>query len=301
MDRIATIGFFDGVHRGHQFLLNELTSLAQAHSLEPMVVTFPPRPGYAITTSQEKSWLLSLYNIYNVRELQLDDHLRNMTAHDFMQWLRDEHQVRAMLIGYDHRFGRGRTEGFDDYCRYGKELGIDVVQSTEAPVSGLDNFMSGCNRFSSTAVREALHRGDIDAVTHILGRDYTFEGIVVRGEHIGNTLGFPTANLSPESIATILPSAGVYAVRVRLEGEVMLHHGMMNIGHRPTFNGADATVEVNIFHYSGDLYGQRLRISVCHRLRSERIFASPEELRQQLLKDREEAKRTLTPHPSPLP
>ena len=282
---VATIGMFDGVHRGHQFVLGQVTACAREHGLQSMAVTFDHtlRREPVLTPLDEKLLLLSKTGIDRTEVLPFTDELRQMTARQFMeQVLRDRLNVRVLLTGYDNRFGHDRREGFDDYVRYGRELGMEVRQ---LPAEGT---------VSSSRIRQLLSEGRVSEAAKCLGYPYTMEGRVEHGEHVGTGLGFPTANLVPADACQLVPATGVYAVRVRLEHSMEQKHGMMNIGHRPTFNGQRMTLEAHIFQLHENLYGQQLLVSFVERLREEQRFSTPEALKQQLHEDAVLAERILT-------
>jgi riboflavin kinase/FMN adenylyltransferase len=288
-NKVATIGFFDGVHRGHQHLLRQVLEVAHQRHIASLVVTFFQQPRHVVThetdrfflltTTNEKLHLLQQAGIDHCEVMEFTPELALMTAHDFMQLLHDKYGVSALVIGYDHRFGHNRSEGFDDYVRYGKQLGIEVLQATQFPA------------VSSTKIRELLLEGDLEAANQILGYRYMLEGQVVNGFHIGHTMGFPTANLqvAPEKL---IPADGVYAVMVELDGEQ--HQGMLNIGTRPTLaNSDERSIEVHIFDFHDNIYDKELRLSLVKRTRGEIRFASKEQLILQLQQDAAEIKTIL--------
>jgi riboflavin kinase/FMN adenylyltransferase len=190
-----------------------------------------------------------------------------------------------LITGYDNRFGHNRSEGFDDYVRYGREMGMDVVQGNPIEV--------GCIRVSSSKIRRLIAEGHVEQAVECLGHPYELTGRVVSGEHIGTEMGFPTANLQLAEQEKLIPAPGVYAVKVKLEKSSEQYHGMMNIGSRPTFDGHSQTLEANIFHFDGDIYGQQLNVSFVGRLRSEIRFDSREALMAQLASDARQAERIL--------
>lgn len=288
-NKVATIGFFDGVHRGHQHLLRQVLEVAHQRHMASLVVTFFQQPRHVVThetdrfflltTTNEKLHLLQQAGIDHCEVMEFTPELALMTAHDFMQLLHDKYGVSALVIGYDHRFGHNRSEGFDDYVRYGKQLGIEVLKATQFPA------------VSSTKIRELLLEGDLEAANQILGYRYMLEGKVVNGFHIGHTMGFPTANLqvAPEKL---IPADGVYAVMVELDGEQ--HQGMLNIGTRPTLaNSDERSIEVHIFDFHDNIYDKELRLSLVKRTRGEVRFASKEQLILQLQQDAAEIKTIL--------
>lgn len=287
---VATIGMFDGVHRGHQFVLRQVVKEALERGLQSLAITFDMpvtdgcRPSASMLTPlHEKRQLLSRCGIDRIEVLTLDDALKQLTARQFMQQvLQEQYGVQVLLIGYDNRFGHRRVEGFDDYVRYGRELGIEVFQ---LPAEG---------EVSSSLIRQQLMEGQVEMAACCLGYPYAIEGYVTHGEHIGTSLGFPTANLVPVCDHQLLPAPGAYAVQVRLDNDPELYHGMMNIGHRPTFNGRQTTLEVHIFHLNDNLYDRQLRVTFIGRLRKERRFDTIDALKTQLQQDAAEAERILS-------
>ena len=279
---VATIGMFDGVHRGHQFVLQHVADEARQRALRSMAITFDKGSAQTLTPLAQKRTLLMNTGIDRIEVLTFNEDLKQMTAREFMQQvLRDKYGVKVLLIGYDNRFGHNRTEGFEDYVRYGKELDIEVLQ---LPAAG---------EISSSIIRQQVAAGDISNANELLGHPYTIAGRVEHGEHIGTKLGFPTANIVVDDQCQLIPAAGVYAVNIRMENNTEWKHGMMNIGTRPTFNGQRQTLEVNIFHLSEDLYGQRIEVTFAERLRGEQRFDSAEALKEQLQRDAIEAERIL--------
>lgn len=288
----ATIGFFDGVHKGHQFLMERLEKEAAKRGLKSMVITFERHPRQVVqgdwkpellTELHEKLKLLKATNIDVVVVLRFNRQMAGLSAGEFMQLMHDRLGVRMLLTGYDNRFGHDRTEGFEDYQRYGLELGIEVM--------GGEALTVGEQNISSSLVRRLLKAGNVEEATRCLGRPYGIGGQVVHGEQIGRTIGFPTANLLPDD-NKLIPQDGVYAVMVDLDNGVR-KQGIMNIGTRPTFNGTTRTLETNLLETVGDLYGQRIFIHFIGRLRSEQHFPSAEALAEQIQKDIDQAKDIL--------
>ncbi|WP_449027750.1 bifunctional riboflavin kinase/FAD synthetase [Prevotella jejuni] len=285
---VATIGFFDGVHRGHRFLIDRVIEEAQRSGMSSAVITFDRHPREVLQTDyqpdllstlNEKLLLLSKTHVDNTVVLHFDASLAALTAHDFMRdVLQGQLKVRKLIIGYDNRFGHNRSEGFDDYVRYGKELGIEVIRA--------DAFLPDDVRVSSSVIRTCLREGRVEDANRLLGYDYTIESRIVSGYQNGRKMGFPTANLDVTRCQQLLPASGVYAVLVRLKDSVGWKRGMMNIGHRPTFNGTSTSMEVNLFNFSGDLYGQELLVSFISKIRDERKFDSIDALAEQLQHDK---------------
>lgn len=292
--QVATIGFFDGVHRGHRYLIDQMITVAKEAGMESTIITFDRHPRQVIhsdylpqmlSTFEEKKALLENTPADHIEVLSFDEQLATLSAHDFMkQVLHERLNVCKLVIGYDNRFGHNRSEGFEDYVRYGQELGIEVIQA-----------MPFCEpnkeAISSSYIRACLLVGNVWGANEALGYAYSLTGRVTDGFHEGRKIGFPTANLNTDGIGKLVPAPGVYAVHVQLENEQHLRLAMMNIGTRPTFDGHSQTLEVHIFDFDGDLYGQQLRVVFDRRIRNEMKFSSPQELARQLEKDKEEVRR----------
>lgn len=283
---VATIGFFDGVHRGHRYLINQVKEIAEQNHLFSAVVTFINHPLKTIkpdfhpellNSLDEKLNLLSQTGVDYCFLLDFSQETAQLPAHDFMQYvLQQRYHVGKLVIGYDHRFGHDRQDGFDDYCRYGHEIGMEVIQAT---------FMvEGGRPISSSLIRKYLHKGDMAGAADCLGYDYMLRGTVVPGQRIGRTIGFPTANLQVNVDEKLIPANGVYAVKVMAGAQV--YPGMLNIGTRPTVDDSGKrTIEVHLLHYSGNLYQQEIVLYFKEFIRSERSFSSLDELRSQLIAD----------------
>lgn len=291
----ATVGFFDGVHRGHRYLIEKVKAVAASRGLQSTVVTFDRHPRLVLhtdfqprllTTNGEKSALLSATGVDNCAVLHFDEDMAVLSAREFMQSvLRDRLNVRVLITGYDNRFGHNRAEGFDDYVRYGRELGIEVVPADAFTLNGV--------RVSSSVVRSFLSAGEAGMAAMCLGYRYKISGKVVGGYHEGRKMGFPTANIDVADMLKLMPEAGVYAVRASVEGVAQPLDGMMNIGTRPTFDGSTTTLEVNLFGFSGDIYGRGITVEFHQRLREERKFGSVKKLIEQLERDKVEAEKVL--------
>ncbi len=294
---VATIGFFDGVHGGHRFLIRQVREAAALRGLASAVITFPEHPRAVmhpdfhpelLTTCNEKLELLAQTGIDRCVLLDFTPELAALSARQFMEMLHGQYAIRALVIGYDHRFGHGRSEGFDDYVRYGHELGMEVLPAEAYHLPTSDCPLPVC----SSSVRRLLREGDVASAARYLGYPYFLNGIVVGGFRMGRRIGYPTANLQVNDECKIIPARGVYAVRVEVDG--CIYGGMLNIGCRPTFdNGANATIEAHIFDFKSDIYNHSLRLFFVQRIRSERKFASVEELVAQLHQDAEIARGML--------
>lgn len=290
---VATIGVFDGVHAGHQQVINRVVSDAKFHHLASMVITFDRHPRQLfdpqfrpqlLTTQQEKEQEIERLGVDFLVVLPFTKEMAALSARDFMaQILKERLNVKMLQVGYDNRFGHDSTEGIDDYRRYGDELGIMVYKGIRLEFQGYHVPVCSSNIRSLIA-----EEGEVDTANMFLGRNYELSGKVMPGEHIGHQLGFPTANLEPDDPFKVIPASGVYGVWATVGDSQKPLPAMMNIGTRPTFDGRNRTLEVNIFDFDGDLYGQTVRISFLFRLREERKFESPEALVAQLQKDKEQ-------------
>ena len=290
---VATIGFFDGVHLGHRYLINQVKIAASQCGWHSSIITFPVHPRQVIqsdyqpqllSSPEEKIELLASTGIDNCILLPFTQELSRLTAWEFMQFLYDKYKVRMLVIGYDHRFGHNRAETFEDYCRYGRELGIHIMQAMA--------YTQEQDKVSSSAIRRALLSGEISTATKYLGYNYFMQGTIVSGYQVGRKIGFPTANLQVDCPNKLIPAIGVYAVRVSVNGQH--YKGMLNIGHRPTINnGTDLSIEVHILDFEGDIYNQPMRIEFIEFLRPEVKFDSVDELIAQMHKDKEETIKVL--------
>lgn len=290
---VATIGVFDGVHAGHQQVINRVISDAKSHHLTSMVITFDRHPRQLfdpqfrpqlLTTQQEKEQEMERLGVDFLVVLPFTKEMAALSARDFMaQILKECLNVKMLQVGYDNRFGHDSTEGIEDYRRYGNELGITVYEGTRLDYQ--DYSIAVCSSNIRSLIAE---KGEVDTANMFLGRNYGLSGKVMPGEHIGHQLGFPTANLEPDAPFKVIPACGVYAVWATVGDSQKPLPAMMNIGTRPTFDGRNRTLEVNIFDFDGDLYGQTVGISFVSRLREERKFESPEALVAQLQKDKEQ-------------
>ena len=287
--KVATIGFFDGVHLGHNYLLEQLKSEAQSRDMHSLVVTFANHPRLffnpncglkQLTLSADKVALLKQRGVDDVLVLQFDSYLSKLTSREFMQLLVEHYGVRVLLMGYDHRFGSDRDTSFDEYVEFGKQLGLEVKRC--------NGFSESEVMVSSSKVRRALEFWDIPLANKLLGYKYFVVGRVVSGKKIGRQIGFPTANLQIEPLK-LIPSDGVYVVDVVVKGDV--YKGILNIGSRPTVSGENRTIEVHIIDYTGaDLYDEMLELRFNRFLRHEQKFLSLEDLKEQIKKDFDMAK-----------
>ena len=296
MMKVATIGFFDGVHKGHQFLLHQVMEEAKKVGGTAMCVTFDGAPRMVVertkgrelsmqllTTQTEKTLLLHQVGIEDVKMLHFTSEMVKMSAYDFMdKVLKQTMDVDVLVIGYDHRFGHNREEGFEDYVRYGQEIGIQVLQAQVYE----EDFIT----VSSSLIRETLLQGRVTDSRKLLGYDYFIDGVVVDGFKVGRKLGYPTANIEVPT-EKLIPCDGVYVVKAELEGRMF--GGMLNIGWRPTFNGNRRTIEVNLFDFDGNIYSEHITLRFIDFLRPEQKFESPKALIRQLAIDEQKARKVL--------
>ena len=298
---VATIGMFDGVHRGHQLLIGMVTERAHRLGMASTVITFDRSPRQVLdptfhpqllTTLQEKEEAIKTLGVDELVVLPFNRETASLSAQAFMhEILSKKLGVKMLITGYDNRFGHreaGSQEGFEDYVQYGQALGIDVLKGD------VQLTANGSRPLSSSVVRHLLtEEGRVDEMPQCLGRFYQLQGKVESGEHIGHQLGFPTANLQPDNPFKLIPASGAYAVWATIGNRQERLPAMMNIGTRPTFDGRSRTLEVNILDFDGNIYGQTVTITFVARLREERRFESPEALVAQLKEDQEKVKRIL--------
>lgn len=285
----TTIGFFDGVHRGHQFMIDSLTTMAHAQGRLSLVITFDRHPRQVvhadyvpqlITTTDEKLQLLHATAADRIEMLHFDAQMAQLSAYEFMrQVLHEKYGVAMLLTGYDNRFGHNRAEGFADYVRYGEEMGMKVLQNTPIDIDGM--------RVSSSLIRRLIAEGNITEASNCMGHPYSITGSVAHGFQEGRRIGFPTANIVPESAEKLVPGNGVYATRVSVEGGEWMP-AMLNIGTNPTFQRQQTTIEAHIIGFEGDIYGRKVRVEFGRKLRDEQRFESVEALQKQLETDKKE-------------
>jgi riboflavin kinase/FMN adenylyltransferase len=277
--RIATIGFFDGVHRGHRFLFAQLKELAHEHDLEPLIFTFDRHPREVLTgvspamltTSMERQHLLALHA--EVRVLDFAD-VQTLTAEQFMQYLHEQENVDILLMGYDHRFGSDQLKGFSEYEKVARRVGMRVERAHECLVDGLP--------VSSTRIRKLLHEGQMKEVNRLLGYKYSLSGVVEHGNGIGRQIGFPTANIRIQS-NKLLPMSGVYSAQALVDGKSIV--AIVNIGNNPTVGNDKISVESHLIDFYGNLYSKEVVLNFDLFIRSEKKFASLNELQEQIAKD----------------
>ena len=290
---VATIGFFDGVHVGHRFLIQELQDWGKELNMPSAVITFPEHPRQVLhsdyrpkllDTFQEKMERLETTGIDYCIALDFTYELSLYSAADFIRLLAEEYHVKGLLIGYDHRFGHDRSDGFEQYVGYGGQVGMEVRKASP--------YDEGNIRVSSSEIRRLLQEGKVEMANALLTYPYQLRGRIVSGYKVGRTIGFPTANIEVDSPYKLLPKVGVYAVWVELLGK--RYKGMLYIGKRPTLqNGDNLTIEVNILGFSGNAYNDEITVSFVYAVREDKTFESVEALREQLERDRQTVDKLL--------
>ena len=289
---VATIGFFDGVHIGHRFLIEQVKREAARRGLPSSVITFPVHPRKVLQADfkpallcgyDEKLAHLSTTGIDYCLSLPFTKAMSELSAYDFMKnVLKDELSVDTLLIGYDHRFGHNRIDGFPEYKKYGERIGIHVIEAQEYEAEHV----------SSSRIRSLLGEGNVRKAADLLTYNYTITGKIVEGFKVGRTIGFPTANIQVWERYKVVPAFGVYAVYAHVAGQ--RYKAMLYIGKRPTLhNGDNISIEVNIIDFDGDLYNKELTAEFLEYVRGDEKFNSLDELRSQIAKDKENVLRVL--------
>ncbi len=284
---VVTSGTFDGVHLGHQKILNRLNEVAEISKGQSVVITFYPHPRSVISpdnqivkllsTLDEKIELLEKSGVNHLLIIPFTREFSELSSEEFIQKILIETiGTKTLVIGYDHRFGKNREGGFD-YLKLNKEkYGFEIEEISRQDI---ENVV-----VSSSKIRKALQEGDVPSADHFLGRNYSLSGVIVKGKQLGRTIGFPTANIQVREIAKLIPSDGVYAVKVYYKENAF--GGMLNIGNRPTVDGTFQTVEVNIFDFDQEIYGENLTVEFLQKIRNEQKFSGLDELKAQIAKDK---------------
>ncbi|WP_283636395.1 bifunctional riboflavin kinase/FAD synthetase [Aquaticitalea lipolytica] len=287
---IVTIGTFDGVHIGHQKIIKRLVDIAHKKHLNSVVLTFFPHPRMVLQNNND----IKLLNTIEERETILSDlgldylvvktftkEFANLSAEEFVKnILVDKLNAKHIIIGYDHRFGKGRSANIDDLKSFGKQYNFEVEEISVQDIEDVS--------VSSTKIRNALNDGDILTANTYLGYNFYITGKVVKGKGLGRKIGFPTANIEIAEDYKLIPKNGVYVIKTSIENKLV--YGMMNIGMNPTVNGTKKTIEAHFFNFNNDIYNQTLKIEFVARLRDEQKFESVELLKKQLKLDEKNAK-----------
>lgn len=287
---VITIGTFDGVHIGHQKIIERLIKTGVSRQLKSVLLTFFPHPRMVIQpefdikllhTIDERKEVLSKFGLDALVIKTFDHDFANLSARDYVKnILIDELNAKHIIIGYDHHFGKDRTANIADLKNFGKEFGFSVEEISVQDIQDV--------AVSSTKIRQALTEGDIETANSYLGYPYFLTGQVIKGKGIGKTMTFPTANINIEKLYKLIPKNGVYVVKSFIENQLI--YGMMNIGTNPTFDEKKQSIEVHFFDFDANLYEKTLKIEILSRLRDERKFESIEHLKSQLKIDKDKAK-----------
>lgn len=292
----VTTGTFDGVHIGHRTILNRLNEVAKKMKGESVLLTFYPHPRMVL---QEDAELRLLNTIDEKTELLKQAGIDHLIIHPFtksfsrttsLEFVRDilvnQIGTKKLVIGYDHHFGRNREGSFEHLKEYGPVYGFEVEEISAQDIENVN--------VSSTKIRKALVAGDVKTANTYLGHHFQLSGVVVHGNKVGRELGYPTANIDIQNKYKLIPSEGIYAVKVKLGSEN--YRGMLNIGRRPTINSGNGeqTIEVNIFEFKKEIYGEKIQLELIERVRDEKKFANKEELIAEMQKDQVKCERILS-------
>ena len=282
---IVTIGTFDGVHLGHQQILKQLIDTSRKSKLKSVLLTFFPHPRMVlqpdismrlIQTIQEREKALQKTGLDYLVIHPFSTEFSRLSADDYVkQILVEQLNVRKVVVGYDHRFGRNRTASLEDMYHYADIHEFEVIEINAEKIES--------TAVSSTKIRKAIDEGNIELANTYLGHSFTIEGMVIDGDKRGRELSYPTANIDLQNQHKIVPKQGVYLVKSKLKGRVV--YGMMNIGTKPTFDTTMPSIEVHFLDWNGDLYGQAVQVELLKWVREERKFSSVEELQTQIQAD----------------
>ena len=285
---IITIGTFDGVHLGHQKIIKRLVELKEKQGGETLLFTFAPHPRKVlfpeqkdlklITTTEEKCELLKQFGIDNVLVFPFTKEFSQMNADNYIsEIIAKGLKTKTLVIGYDHRFGSNREGNIDTLKQYSTQFNFDVEEISAQEINQLN--------VSSTRIRKAIEEGDIDVANEFLGYSFFVTGTVVKGKQLGRTIGYPTANIQVQDEDKLIPKIGVYAVNV--EHNNKRYKGMLNVGVNPTTDTDNKIkIEVNIFDFDKEIYGDSIKVEVVKRIRNEEKFANLDELKQALANDK---------------
>ncbi|NOS55720.1 MAG: bifunctional riboflavin kinase/FAD synthetase [Cyclobacteriaceae bacterium] len=287
---VVTSGTFDGVHLGHQKIIRRLKEVAEKSKGETVVITFWPHPRLILkpednslkllNTFEEKAALLKEQGIQHLLRIPFTKEFSQITSQQFITTvLVNTIGTKKLVIGYDHRFGNNREGSFEQLKISGPAFGFEVEEIERQDIDHV--------AVSSSKIRKALEESDLESATHLLGRPYSISGQVVRGDKLGRVLGYPTANIDLDSRLKLIPADGIYAVTVKHEHQVM--KGMLYIGNRPTINGTKKVIEVNIFDFNKEIYGETLTVAFHRLIRTDTKFGDLEGLKNQLHQDKKDA------------
>ena len=291
----VTIGTFDGVHLGHQKIIQQLRESADSVKGESVILTFYPHPRMVLFPEDDDLKLLSteeekkeLLEKFGVAHLIVHPFTKKFSRITYTEYVRDilvnKIKVKKLIIGYNHHFGRNREGSFQQLKKLAPVYGFELEKIPAQVVNKIE--------ISSTKIRKALESGDIKTANKFLGYEYSVKGKVIKGKGLGKQLGYPTANIHIEEKQKLIPADGIYAVTLQYEQK--MYSGMMSIGFNPTVNGDKKTIEVNIFDFEKDIYGENIRIFFRQKLRDEKKFDSLEALKKAIDKDKENSLKILS-------
>ena len=291
---VVTSGTFDGVHLGHQKILHRIREIARSVEGETVLITFWPHPRLVLypeehqlrllSTFEEKAKLLRQFGIDHLVTIPFTKEFSQLSSKEFIEEvIVQKIQTKKLVIGYDHRFGKNREGSFEYLKANSSSFGFELEEISRQDVDEIG--------VSSTKIRQALESGDIETANSYLGRPYELNGLVIKGQQIGRSIGFPTANIHIPNDYKLIPKDGVYAVEASVNGSI--YKSMLNIGNRPTVDGSKKSVEAHLFDFQGDLYDKQITIYLRAYLREEQKFENLEGLKAQLHKDQQRAKLIL--------
>lgn len=285
---VVTSGTFDGVHVGHKKILSRLTEIAHKTDGETVVITFWPHPRLVLypndtqlrllNTFEEKAELLKKQGVNHLLRIPFTKEFSQLSSEEFITTILVEKiGTRKLVIGYDHHFGKNREGSFEQLKLNGPRYGFEVE---EIPRQDIDNIA-----VSSTKIRQSIEAADLETANHLLGQPYTLSGRVIKGDQIGRQLGYPTANIEVDSLYKLIPADGIYAVRVHHASDT--YQGALYIGNRPTVDGMKKVIEVNIFNFNREIYGESLTVEFHSFIRHDKKLSSLDELKSQIAVDKE--------------
>ena len=292
----VTIGTFDGVHIGHKKIIEKLTSSAKENNLDSIILTFFPHPRMVlqkdaniklINTMEERSQILERTGLNHIVIHPFSTEFSQLSAKEYVEQMLVKYlKAEKVIIGYDHRFGKGRTANIEDLVTYGNEFGFDVQEISQQDVEDV--------AVSSTKIRKALENGEIDKANKYLGYEFMLTGKIVKGKQLGRTLGYPTANMQIMETYKLIPKNGVYVVKPCIDNQT--YYGMTNIGNNPTVGGTKQTIETYFFDSDFNLYDKTIQIELLTRIRDEKKFNSTNELKEAMSNDEDFAREYIDTH-----
>lgn len=293
LSSVLTIGTFDGVHIGHQKIIERLNQIKNEPSERSMILTFYPHPRRVLDHSNDIKMLntidekIMLLEKFGLDDLIIEPFTKEFSRHSALDFVRNilvnQLHIKKLVIGYDHQFGKNREGNFEQLSEYGDLYDFEVEKISAQEIDSVS--------VSSTKIRRAIENGDMETANKYLGYNYLLTGEIIKGKGIGRKINFPTVNLHISETYKLIPKKGVYIVLTYLKGKII--YGIMNIGFRPTISGQGQTIEVHLLDFKGDLYGKTMQIQVLKRLRDEIKFESVEELAGQIATDEKSARQWL--------